>query len=164
MGLAWDRACGGMRWWGEGKWDVLGCVGDVGDRLSGWGALEEDMNVLLCPWSERSWHLPVPCFSTGMKHTFISLPRWEVVWGSGDSPSPGAEAGVGRGRDGAGGCGMGSTMTRQEPFEGRVFGRLGTRFLPSSHPISATMVKFKDIALKPCQPRRPKREKPLVLP
>lgn len=33
---------------------------------------------------------------------FVSPPCWEVMWGSGDSPSPGAEAGVGRGRDGAG--------------------------------------------------------------
>lgn len=52
-----------------------------------------------------------------------------------------------------GGCGLGSTMGRAEPFEGSVFGRLGTRFLPSCHPISATTDKFKKIALNPCHPR-----------
>jgi len=62
------------------------------------------------------------------------------------------------------GCGMASTMGREEEFEGRVFGRLRAHFLPSYHPISAKTVKLENIALNPCRPWRPKREKPLVLP
>lgn len=48
-------------------------MGDVGDRLSSWGALEEeeDMNVLLCLWSQSNWYLLAPCFSTRVKHVLF---------------------------------------------------------------------------------------------